>query len=148
VSNVTSIEEQRLINKLDHAARKIFKVFYLQYECHQQLIWQYQAWPNETKLPLLDGKEEIKKLLEVIEYLTQEMDEQICLDDVVDILKTKELIHFALTDLVVRGLIQEDIILQKSFEGSTCLSSSIFIASVVPGAQASANMQIWYYFVK
>ncbi|CAB4420814.1 unnamed protein product [Rhizophagus irregularis] len=81
------------INKLECAAKKIFKVIYYcnsGYECHQQLIWQYQAWPNEEKPPvceicdncinritdkprLIDGKEEIIKLLEVVEYLTQEM---------------------------------------------------------------------------
>lgn len=89
-SIVTNIEEQRLINKLDRATKKIFEVFYYcnsQYECRQQLIWQYQAWPNEAKPSvceicdncvnrnankpkLLDGKEEIVKLLEVVEYLT------------------------------------------------------------------------------
>ncbi|EXX61815.1 Sgs1p [Rhizophagus irregularis DAOM 197198w] len=43
---VSMIEEQRLINKLDQAATKIFEVFYYcnsRYECCQQLIWQYQA---------------------------------------------------------------------------------------------------------
>jgi superfamily II DNA helicase RecQ len=113
--------------------------------------------------------------LEVVEYLIQETDEQIGPDDVVDVfrggktakikqknwdtlpvypiekrkvLKTKELVHFALADLVVRGLVQENIILRKLFEGSTSLSSSIVITGVVSGAQANANMQTWYYFVK
>src|SRR5437763_3530852 len=151
---------------------KIFEVFYYcnsQYECRQQLIWQYQAWLDEVKPPvcrkcnncvnriankpkLLDGKEEIIKLLEVVEYLT-ERNEQICPDDIVDvfrggktakikqknwdtlpvyptekrkILKTKELAQFALTDLVVRGLVQEKIILRKQFENGS-LSSSIVI---------------------
>src|SRR5205814_2689759 len=124
-------------------------------------------------LKLLDGKEEIIKLLEVVEYLT-ERNEQICPDDIVDvfrggktakikqknwdtlpvyptekrkILKTKELAQFALTDLVVRGLVQEDIILRKPFEGSKGLSSSIVVTGVISGAQASANMQTWPYFV-
>uniref|UniRef100_U9TP61 DNA 3'-5' helicase n=1 Tax=Rhizophagus irregularis (strain DAOM 181602 / DAOM 197198 / MUCL 43194) TaxID=747089 RepID=U9TP61_RHIID len=186
--------EQRLINKLERATKKIFEVFYYcnsQYECRQQLIWRYQAWPNEQKPPtceicdncinriadkpkLLDGKEEIIKLIEVVEYLTQ-MGEQIGPDDVVDIfrggktakikqknwntlpvyptekrkvLKTKDLVHFALTDLVVRGLVQEDIILRKPIESSKVLSSNIIIKGVVPGIQASANMQTWLYFVK
>ncbi|CAB4438117.1 unnamed protein product [Rhizophagus irregularis] len=141
---VSMIEEQRLIDKLDRAATKIFG-------------------------------EEIKKLLEVVEYLTQETDEQICPDDIVDVfrggktakmkqkkwdnlpvyptekrkvLKTKELVQFALADLVVRGLVQEKIILRKTFEGSKGLSSSIVVIGVVPGAQANANIQTWYYFVK
>ncbi|CAB4387207.1 unnamed protein product [Rhizophagus irregularis] len=190
-----NIEEQRLINKLDRAARKIFEVFYYcnsQYECRQQLIWKYQVWPNEQKPPvceicdncvkrntdkpkLLDGKEEIIKLLEVIEYLTQETGEQIGPDDVIDVfrdgktakikqknwntlpvyptekrkvLKTKDLVQFALTDLVVRGLVREDIILRKPFEGSRSLSSNIIVTGVIPGVQASANMQTWCYFVK
>ncbi|CAB4405053.1 unnamed protein product [Rhizophagus irregularis] len=168
---VSMIEEQRLIDKLDRAATKIFEVFYYcnsRYECRQQLIWQYQAWPNDVKPP-------IKKLLEVVEYLTQETDEQICPDDIVDVfrggktakmkqkkwdnlpvyptekrkvLKTKELVQFALADLVVRGLVQEKIILRKTFEGSKGLSSSIVVIGVVPGAQANANIQTWYYFVK
>ena len=177
-----------MINKLERAARKIFEVFYYcnsQYECRQQLIWQYQAWPNEQKPPvceicnncvnrntdkpkLLDGKEEIIKLLEVVEYLTQETSEQIGPDDVIDIfrggktakikqknwntlpvyptekrkvLKTKDLVQFALTDLVIRGLVQEEIILRKLFEGSKSLSSSIIVIGVVPGAQANTDMQ-------
>ncbi|PKK55586.1 hypothetical protein RhiirC2_802008 [Rhizophagus irregularis] len=69
---VSIIEEQRLINKLNRVATKIFE-------------------PDEVKLPvcgkcdncinqiankpkLLNGKEEIKKL-EVVEYLTQERNE-------------------------------------------------------------------------
>jgi hypothetical protein len=114
------------------------------------------------------------KLLEVVEFLTQE-EEQISPDDVVDVfrggktmkikqkrwdvlpvyptekrkvLKTKELVQFALADLVVRGLVQEKIILRKQFEGGTSLSSSIVIAGVAQGAQANANMQTWNYFVK
>ena len=62
-------------------------------------------------------------------------------------MKTKELAQFALTDLVVRDLVQEKIILRKQFENGS-LSSSIVIIGVVPGAQASANMQMWYYYVK
>ena len=85
---------------------KIFEVFYYcnsQYECRQQLIWQYQAQPDEVippvcrkcnncvnrianKLKLLDGKEEIIKLLEVVEYLT-ERNEQICPDNIVDVFR-------------------------------------------------------------
>jgi len=184
-----------LTNKLERATKKIFEVFYYcnsQYECRQQLIWQYQAWPNEQKPPvcekcdncinrdtdrpkLLDGKEEIIKLLEVVEYLTQETGEQIGPDDVIDVfrggktakikqknwntlpvyptekrkvLKTKDSVQFALTDLVVRGLVQEKIVLRKLFEGSKILSSSIIVTGVIPGAQASANMQTWPYFVK
>ena len=63
-------------------------------------------------------------------------------------LKTKELVQFALLDLVVRGLVQEKIILRRPFEGSMGLSSSIIVVGVVHGAQANANMQTWYYFVK
>ncbi|CAB4494122.1 unnamed protein product [Rhizophagus irregularis] len=159
----------------------------------QRLINKLEPWPNEEKPPvckicdncinritdkprLIDGKEEIIKLLEVVEYLTQEMGEQICPDDVIidvfrggktakikqknwntlpvypaekrKVLKTKDLVQFALTDLVVRGLVQETIILRKPFEGSKILSSSIVVVGVVPGAQANANVQTWHYFVK
>ncbi|CAI2194156.1 13417_t:CDS:2, partial [Funneliformis geosporum] len=117
-----------------------------QYKCRQQLIWQYQAWLNETnlhvceisnncinqiahKLKLLDGKEEIKKLLEVIKYLTQEREEQIYPDDVVDVFKT------------ICELVQEKIILRKIFEGSKILSSNIIITGVASGVQVNANMQ-------
>lgn len=126
------------------------------------------------KPKLLDGKEEIMKLLEVVEYLTQETGEQISPEDIIDVfrggktakikqknwdtlhvypteerrvLKTKELVQFALTDLVVRGLVQEEIILRKPSENRG-LSSSIVVIGVVPGAQASVNMQTWHYFVK
>ncbi|PKY60210.1 hypothetical protein RhiirA4_430954, partial [Rhizophagus irregularis] len=97
--------EQNLTNKLERAANKIFEVFYYcisQYECRQQLIWQYQAWPDENKPSvcnkcdncikriankpkLLDGKDEIMKLLEVVEFLSQE--EQVSPDDVVDVFR-------------------------------------------------------------
>ena len=183
-----------MINKFEQATNKIFEVFYYcnsHYECRQQLIWQYQAWPGETKLPicekcdncirriankpkLLDGKEEIIKLLEVVEFLTQK-EQQISPDDIVDVfrdgktarikqkkwdtlpvyptekrkvLKTKKLVQFALVDLVVRGLVQEKIILRSLSEGSIGLSSSIIVIGIVSGAQANANMQTWNYFVK
>ncbi|UZO18211.1 uncharacterized protein OCT59_009531 [Rhizophagus irregularis] len=185
--------EQNLTNKLERVASKIFEVFYYcisQYECHQQLIWKYQAWPDEEKPSvcercdncikrianrpkLIDGKEEIMKLLEVVEFLTQE--EQVSPDDIIDVfrggktkrikqkkwdtlsifptekrkvLKTKELVQFALAELVVRGLVQEKIILRKPFEGGTSLSSSIVVIGVVRDAQANANMQTWHYYVK
>ncbi len=111
----------------------------------------------------------------MVEYLTQETSEQIGPDDVIDIfrggktakikqknwntlpvyptekrkvLKTKDLVQFALTDLVVHDLVQEEIILRKLFEGSKSLSSSIIVIGVVPGAQTNADMQTWFYFVK
>ncbi|RHZ67401.1 hypothetical protein Glove_301g3 [Diversispora epigaea] len=163
-----------------------------QYECCQQLIWKYQAWPNEESPPicekcdncvnriakkpkLIDGKEEIIKLLEVVEFLTQQRDEQIGLDDIIDVfrggktakvkqkkwdtlpvyptekrkvLKTKELVSFALLDLVVRGLVQEKIILRRPNEGNLGLSSSIIVVGIVQGVQANVNMHTWQYFVK
>ncbi|RIA86919.1 hypothetical protein C1645_828566 [Glomus cerebriforme] len=64
------------------------------------------------------------------------------------VLKTKDLVQFALTDLVIRDLVQEEIILQKLFEGSKSLSSSIIVIGVVPDTQANANVQTWCYFVK
>ena len=42
------------------------------------------------------------------------------------------------------GLVQEEIILRKPFEGRGGLSSSI----IVIGAQANANVQTWHCFVK
>ena len=47
------------------------------------------------------------------------------------ILKTKDLVQFSLADLVVRGLVQEEIILR---EGGRGLSSSIVVTGVIPGA--------------
>ncbi|CAI2197750.1 697_t:CDS:1, partial [Funneliformis geosporum] len=64
------------------------------------------------------------------------------------VLKTKDLVQFALTDLVVHDLVQEEIILRKLFEDSKSLSSSIIVIGVVSGTQANANMQTWFYFVK
>ncbi|RHZ48037.1 hypothetical protein Glove_562g38 [Diversispora epigaea] len=156
-----AVNEQDLINKLERASNKIF-----------------EAWSNEvsppvcekcdncinkiTKKPkLLDGKEEIIKLLEVVKFLTQERSKQISPDDIIDVfgggktakvkqkkwdtlpvyptekrkvLKTKELISFTLLDLVVRGLVQEKIILRRPNEGNLGLSSSIIIVGVVNGA--------------
>ncbi|CAI2186131.1 14462_t:CDS:2 [Funneliformis geosporum] len=64
-----------------------------------------------NKPKLFDGKEKIMKLLEAIEFLTQK-EQQISPDDIVDIfrggktvLKTKELVQFALADLVVHSLV-------------------------------------------
>ena len=60
----------------------------------------------------------------------------------------KELVQFALIDLVVCGLVQEKIILRKIFEDSKCLLSNIIITGVASGRQANANIQSWYYYVK
>jgi len=57
------------------------------------------------------------------------------------VLKTKELVQFALIDLVVRGLVQEKIILRKLSEGSISLSISIVIVDIISDVQVNANMQ-------
>ena len=44
------------------------------------------------------------------------------------------MVQFALIDLVVHRLVQEKIILQKSFKGSKGLSSSIVIIGIASGA--------------
>ncbi len=109
---------------------------------------------------LLDGKEKIIKLLEMVEFFIQR-EQQIGPNDIVDVfrdrkiakikqkkwdtlsvyltekrkvLKIKELVQFALVDLVVRGLVQERIILWSPFEGSIGLSSSIIVISVISDA--------------
>uniref|UniRef100_U9U868 Uncharacterized protein n=1 Tax=Rhizophagus irregularis (strain DAOM 181602 / DAOM 197198 / MUCL 43194) TaxID=747089 RepID=U9U868_RHIID len=85
-----------------------------------------------NKPKLLDGKKEIMKLLEVVEFLlggkTARVKQKkwdtlpIYPTKKRKVLKTKKLVQFALADLVVPGVIQE--------------------------AQANANMQTWNYFVK
>ncbi|CAG8507058.1 1181_t:CDS:2 [Diversispora eburnea] len=59
-----------------------------------------------------------------------------------ELLKTKELILFALLDLVICGLVQEKIILQRSNKGSIGLFSSIVVVSVVHDIQANAKYKI------
>ncbi|RIA83322.1 hypothetical protein C1645_880575 [Glomus cerebriforme] len=84
IANI-NIEEQRLINKLEHAARKIFKL-------NEQKPPTCEICDNcinqiTDKPKLLDSKEEIIKLLKVVEYLTQETGEQIGPDDVIDVFR-------------------------------------------------------------
>ena len=50
------------------------------------------------------------------------------------VLKTKELVQFALTDLVICGLVQKKIILRKLFKGNVSLSSSIVIVDIISDA--------------
>ncbi|CAI2164004.1 17242_t:CDS:10 [Funneliformis geosporum] len=51
----------------------------------------------------------------------------VCLIEKRKVLKTKELVQFALADLVVCGLVQEKVILRSPFEGSIGLSSRIIV---------------------
>ncbi|CAI2189831.1 5520_t:CDS:2, partial [Funneliformis geosporum] len=111
---------------------------------------QYQVWPNEIK-PLECGT--------CNNCINQNANKPKLLDDVFrggktikikqkkwnnlpvystekrKVLKTKESVQFALTDLVIRSLVQEKIILRKLFEGSTSLSSSIIITGIIPDTQ-------------
>ncbi|CAG8583506.1 1272_t:CDS:2 [Diversispora eburnea] len=56
----------------------------------------YDFCSKELLKPTVDGKKEVIKLFEVVYYLTQERDEQICPDDVINIFRgakiAKELI--------------------------------------------------------
>ncbi|PKY56715.1 hypothetical protein RhiirA4_477200 [Rhizophagus irregularis] len=115
------------------------KSFNLSY-CTSLSISNPTIWKDYSygKIDIFLGKIKQKKWDNLPVYLTEKR----------KVLKTKELVQFALADLVVRGLVQEKIILRKTFEGSKGLSSSIVVIGVVPGAQANANIQTWYYFVK
>nr|CAG8616865.1 8250_t:CDS:10 [Entrophospora candida] len=119
-----------------------------------------------------DVKLDMQKMLKVIDEITK-VKQQVTGNDVVDvfrqsqakdiknqfghlpiyqekfsrILKTKEDAFLLLDDLVLRKLVEEDIILTKSLSGQT-FTCSIFIFGIAEDALTKANNQNWIYLVK
>lgn len=120
----------------------------------------------------VDVKLDMQKMLKVIDEITK-VKQQVTRNDVVDvfrqsqakdiknqfghlpiyqekfsrILRTKEDALLLLDDLVLRKLVEEDIILTKSLSGQT-FTCSIFIFGIAEDALAKANNQNWIYLVK
>ncbi|CAJ0839989.1 2725_t:CDS:2 [Entrophospora sp. SA101] len=63
------------------------------------------------------------------------------------ILKTKEDAFLLLDDLVLRKLVEEDIVLTRSSAGQTCVGS-VSILGLTEDAFAKANNQNWIYLIK
>ncbi|CAJ0643440.1 5816_t:CDS:2, partial [Entrophospora sp. SA101] len=63
------------------------------------------------------------------------------------ILKTKEDAFLLLDDLVLRKLVEEDIVLTRSSAGQTCVCS-VSILGLTEDAFAKANNQNWIYLIK
>jgi len=119
--------------------------------------------------------EDIEHMLRVIQVLTAQDNDQIIPDDIVDVfcqarnakihakrynelpiyhafkpkfLKTKELALFALTDLIVRKLVQHDIILRKITPTTTTMACSVYIIGIASNALEEAKNQNWMYRLK
>ncbi|RHZ59174.1 hypothetical protein Glove_365g52 [Diversispora epigaea] len=120
----------------------------------------------------VDIQSDMKKMLEVIDKITK-TEYQITKNNIIDVfrqsqakdikdkfgslkiyqekfarkLKTKEEAFLLLDDLILRKLVEEDIILNRSSTGQT-YSCSIFIFGIVENALEKANGQNWNYFIK
>ena len=120
----------------------------------------------------VDIRTDVAKILEIVKIITSER-QQITRNDVVDvfrqsqaksvknkfgklpiylekflrILKTKEDAFLLLDDLVLRDLVEEDIVLTRSPTAQT-FTCSIFIVSVANRAIAKASMEDWRYLIK
>ena len=62
-------------------------------------------------------------------------------------LKTKEDSLLLLDDLILRKIVEEDIILNRSSTGQTC-TYNVFIFGLTEDALAKANMENWLYLIK
>ncbi|CAJ0839992.1 2726_t:CDS:2 [Entrophospora sp. SA101] len=117
-------------------------------------------------------KSNMQKMLEVIDAISK-VKQQVSRNDVVDvfrqsqakdiknqfghlpvyqekfprILKTKEDAFLLLDDLVLRKLVEEDIVLTRSSAGQTCVCS-VSILGLTEDAFAKANNQNWIYLIK
>ncbi|GES96188.1 hypothetical protein GLOIN_2v1786451 [Rhizophagus clarus] len=62
-------------------------------------------------------------------------------------LKTKEDALLLLDDLILRKIVEEDIILNRSSTGQTC-TCSVFIFGLAEDALTKANIENWNYLIK
>ena len=119
----------------------------------------------------MDIRSDVQKMLEVIDAITK-TEQQINRNQVIDVfrqsqakdiknhfghlavyqekftrkLKTKEDAFLLLDDLVLRKIVEEDIILNKS-PTSQIYTCSIFISGLVENAFIKANMECWNYLI-
>ncbi|RHZ66987.1 hypothetical protein Glove_303g7 [Diversispora epigaea] len=119
-----------------------------------------------------DVRLDMEKMLEIIDKITK-TEQQITRNNVIDVfrqsqvkdvknrfgslvvyqekftrkLKTNEDAFLLLDDLILRKLVKEDIILNRSSTGQT-YSCSIFIFDLAEGALKKAKMQNWNYLIK
>ncbi|PKC56716.1 hypothetical protein RhiirA1_401926 [Rhizophagus irregularis] len=164
ISSDEGLEASAHIKYLSDAKNKIREVLFYcsnMYQCHKQAIVNYFAWP-EDPLPQEYAQSDALKMLEVINVITKmEQQQQITRNNVVDVfrqsqakdvksrfghlavyqekftrkLKTKEDAFLLLDDLVLRKIVEEDIILNRTSTGQnyTC---SIFVLGLVEDALA------------
>ncbi|PKY33061.1 hypothetical protein RhiirB3_451690 [Rhizophagus irregularis] len=138
--------------------------------------WPEDPLPQEsTDNPVyIDAQSDALKMLEVINVITKmEQQQQITRNNVVDVfrqsqakdvksrfghlavyqekftrkLKTKEDAFLLLDDLVLRKIVEEDIILNRTSTGQnyTC---SIFVLDLVEDALAKVSIENWKYLIK
>ncbi|RHZ67003.1 hypothetical protein Glove_303g107 [Diversispora epigaea] len=120
----------------------------------------------------VDIQSDMKKMLEIIDVITK-TEQQITRNNVVDVfrqsqakdikerfgsfviyqekfirkLKTKEDVFLLLDNLILRKLVEEDIILNRLLTGQT-YSCSIFIFGLVENALEKVKTQSWNYLIK
>ena len=120
----------------------------------------------------VDIRTDVEKILEIIKIITSER-QQITRNNVVDVfrqsqakdvknkfgelpiylekfsrkLKSKEDAFLLLDDLVLRNLVEEDIILTRSPTAQT-FTCSIFIIGITDKAIAKANTEVWQYLIR
>jgi hypothetical protein len=119
----------------------------------------------------VDVRSDMQKMLEIIDVITK-MEQSITRNNIVDVfrqsqikdvknkfghlaiyqekftrkLKTKDDAFLLLDDLILRKIVEEDIILNKSSTGTyTC---SVFIFGLAENAFEKANMESWNYLIK
>ncbi|CAJ0842692.1 8487_t:CDS:2 [Entrophospora sp. SA101] len=96
-------------------------------------------------------KSNMQKMLEVIDAISKVKQQfghlPVYQEKFPRILKTKEDAFLLLDDLVLRKLVEEDIVLTRSSAGQTCVCS-VSILGLTEDAFAKANNQNWIYLIK
>ncbi|CAG8684064.1 19507_t:CDS:2, partial [Rhizophagus irregularis] len=161
ISSEEELEASNRIKYLSDTKHKIREVlFYCStvYQCRKQAISNYFAWPGDpvpqectlcdncirrvTDNPVyIDVQSDVLKMLEIINVTTK-MHQQITRNNIVDVFRRSQAKEvksqfedalLLLDDLILRKIVEKDIILNRSSTGQTC-TCSVFIFGLAEDA--------------
>ncbi|CAG8788719.1 16486_t:CDS:2, partial [Dentiscutata erythropus] len=107
---------------------------------------------NKENVRLVDASTKVLEMLNIVETLTTQFEHQIIPEDVVSVFNCVNTIRFMaqiiLYNLVVKGLIQQELLLQKPRENTSYLILHTIIVSLEEEAKSQAALQEWSYWVR
>ncbi|RHZ46886.1 hypothetical protein Glove_606g26 [Diversispora epigaea] len=135
---IQNIEHNKYLSKAKQKIREV--LFYCSsiYQCRKKIIIDYFAWPEDSssnECNICDN------------CLRRINDKPVQIDVQTDVKKILEIVETVTNDMILRGLIKENIILTKLASTQT-LICSVFILGITDEAITKAYIENWKYFIK